>query len=187
MPHFPCPHCSHDVSVAISQAGSEVSCPGCRQPVVVPRLGDLRRLQAAASDPAVEREGKQSLRSSTDNAGRRALFSGALVIAAIAALAGAFCLSRYLSIEVTSTTEDHIAEVETSYHQVPAAQLVREFQQMEKYNLDVASPFEYKKLQMEKSKWARSGSICLAVFSLATVFGILLGVTDSRSKAARSF
>ncbi|MGV3486170.1 MAG: hypothetical protein ACO1RT_17260, partial [Planctomycetaceae bacterium] len=95
--------------------------------------------------------------------GSRVLFGGLLAIAGIAALAGAFCLVRYLAVEVPMTTEGHIEEVAQVFKQVPPAQLVREWQQMEKYGLDVTSPYRYHKLAIEKANWGRNGLICLAI------------------------
>lgn len=42
---FPCPRCCRQIKARVSYGGREASCPGCREPLVVPYLSDI--------DPAV--------------------------------------------------------------------------------------------------------------------------------------
>ena len=84
------------------------------------------------------------------------------------------------------TTQTHIQEVEKVFKQVPPAQLVREWQQMEKYGLDVATPYRYHKLAVEKASWARNGLICLAILMAAIAMATVIGLKDSRRTVKRT-
>lgn len=181
MPLLPCPHCDQKVSVAISQAGSQVKCQGCQQVIPVPKLGELKRIasEEAASGMVSESVAANAI-SSDSQAGKRVLFGGLLAIAGVAAIVGLFCLVRYLSVDVPATTEMHIAEIDQVFHQSPAAQLVREFQEMEKFNLDASAPYNYKKLEKEKSRWARNSLIAAGVLGLSMAVAIYLGLSDKR-------
>jgi hypothetical protein len=110
------------------------------------------------------------------------VFAALLVIAGTAAVAGMFGAVRYFAITVPATTQTHINEVQRLYKEVPAAQLVREWQYMEKYDLDVATHYTYKKLEIEKAGWGRNSLICLAVFAVATGLSILIGMSESKRK-----
>jgi len=53
-----CPQCQHSNSVNTTQAGQELECAGCQQPIQVPRLGQLKLLPAI--DPAPGKVAKSS-------------------------------------------------------------------------------------------------------------------------------
>ena len=183
MPQLPCPQCDQKISVAISQAGAKVTCPSCQTEVLIPTLGELRRL-ASQSDPddQTSSTGSGQAPVSESATGRRILFGILLLAAGTAAIAGIFCGIRYATIEVPATTEAHIAEVERMYHEIAANQLVREWQLMEKSGLDTPTPYIYKKLEIEKAKWGQNALITLAAFVIITVPALALGVGDSRRK-----
>jgi hypothetical protein len=187
MPLLPCPSCDQKIAVVVSQAGSEITCPGCQKEIQIPNLGDLKRLGAAQAENsgefAKEFRGKTSPET---NAGRRVLFAGLMAIAGTAVIIGIFCFVRYLAIQVPATTETHIAEIDGMYHQVSAAQLVREWQQMEKYGLDVAAPYQYKKLAIEKASWGRNSLIALVVFVLCGGVATVIARSDSRSQRTQT-
>lgn len=183
MPSLKCPQCNHDVTVSISQAGAQVSCPSCQATIQVPKLGDLKRLTeaAAAGDPQSSPPPLPSTNLANQTASR-VLFGGALAVAGLSAIVATFCLVRYLSIEVPATTEIHIEEIDRMYHGVSAAQLIREWQQMEKNALDVAFPYNYKKLEVEKARWARNTAIAGGVSAIGILMAVFLGLADSRRR-----
>jgi ribosomal protein S27E len=187
MPQLPCPQCDQKISVMISQAGSKVTCPGCQREIPIPTLGELRRLitQSESESPGTV-EGAIPPLASESATGRRIVFAILMLIAGSAAVAGTFCAIRYFTIEVPGTSESHIAEMSRMYHEVSAGQLVREWQQMEKYGLDTAAPYGYKKLETEKLRWGRNGLIALGCFSLAIIPAAILGLGDSRGKKRAS-
>jgi hypothetical protein len=184
MPLLACPHCGQKVSVAISQAGAEVACSGCQQTIPVPKLGELKRL---AAEQALGSEQPQPLPSdnfpATDQTGRRVLFGGLLAIAGIAAIAGLFCVVRYLSVEVPATTEMHIAEIDRLYRQSPAAHLVGEWEELEKLNLEFVGPFAYKKMEKDKARWGRNSLLAGSVLALSVTAAMFLGFGERRQRA----
>lgn len=172
MPVLTCPHCSAPIDVPTSRAGSEIACPTCHKTLSVPKLGELRRL--AAENP--ENAAPSPIHSSTAG---RATFAGLMAVAAIALLATAFCFSRYIAIEVPVTTEEHIAEIEQAYAEVPAGQLVREWQQLESFGPDVANPYIYQQIANEKARWLRNTLIGLAI-TVATAIAATLSIVFAR-------
>ncbi len=174
MPTLSCPHCSRPVEVATSRAGSDIQCPACDQTIAVPKLGELRQL-----------ENEQTAAPTAAAAGRigsRVAFAVLLAIAAIAASIAAFCLIRYAAITVPETTEGHIASIEELYSQLSAAELVREWQEMEKFTPDVTGPYRYQHIAAEKAGWLRQGLIGLAVAATAASIGVVLIALQPRRR-----
>lgn len=180
---LPCPHCGELIEVAASRAGAEMECPHCRQTIAVPKLGELRRLDAKASSQAA---GMPGLRGSTAGgvaaagapAGRRFTFVAFVAVAAICAALAAFCFLRYWAITVPGTTESHVAMIEAAYVEAPAADLVTEWEEIEGYGSDIAAPYPYQAVASEKSAWLRKGLLGVAgmlVASLLAGFTVLTG------------
>lgn len=177
---LPCPACQQTISVTNSQAGSSTICPHCGSSVSVPKLGDLRRLAEAAGPLAAD-----SAAADYSNGGgelRRAAFAVLMALAGIAGLGGGFCAIRYWNVKVPATTEMHLEEVRATFKQVPASQLVREFQQMEKYGLEVSQPYPYKKLEVEKAGWLRNTLIAFGVCGGLALVAVILGSTGRRDQ-----
>jgi hypothetical protein len=171
MPLLHCPSCSASVDVPTSRAGSEIQCPSCHTTISVPKLGELRKLESQASP-----DGK----SATSNTGQRTAFALLLTIAAIALVGASYCMVRFAAIEVPATTEEHIAEIELFYSQMPVAQLVGEWREMEDFSPELASPYTYQLIADEKAEWLRSGLIGFAIAALA---GVLAFVSLSLGRA----
>lgn len=157
MPTFPCPHCSRLLEVATSRAGGEVPCPHCARRVAVPKLGELRRLESAATRTAPAAAPAET------SVARRIAFVTLLGIAAVTGLVGAFCIVRYAAITVPETTEGHIAQLQELYPQLPGGQLVREWQDLERFTPALAGPYPYQQLADEKSDWLWQGLTALGV------------------------
>jgi len=174
---LPCIHCQHAIAVSASQSGSETTCPACGKTVEIPNLGELRRLQSSGGNVA---DGVSSGVVSSSQATRRIIFAGLMAIAGTAGIVGIFCLVRYLAIEPPITTEMHIAEVDNLFHQVAAAQLIREWQQMERFGLDAANKHMYQSIADEKASWQTSGLICLGILLLAGGGATIVALTGPR-------
>jgi hypothetical protein len=181
MPLLPCPSCDQKISVVVSQAGSEIACPQCQKIVRIPNLGDLRRL-AADSDTFAATANLRGSSTASPAIARRIVFAISLGIAGLATLVGGFCLVRYMNIEVPATTQSHIAEIEAMYPQASAAQLVREWQSMEKYSLEVTAPYNYKRTAIEKQSWLNRCLASLAVLAISMLSAITCGYLDSASR-----
>ncbi len=162
MPLLPCPSCSATVDVPTSRAGSEMSCPSCNKTIQVPKLGELRKLESQAAAPA------------TGGAtGHRAAFALLMGIAAIAIVGASYCVVRFVAIEVPATTEQHIAEIDVAYSEMPVSQLVREWQEMEDFSPEMASPYVYQAVADEKSQWLQNALIGFAIAGLAGVIAFI--------------
>ena len=176
MPTLSCPHCAHPVEVATSRAGSDIQCPACEQTIAVPKLGELRQLE---NEPAVA-----PAAAAAGRIGGRVAFAVLLAIAAIAASIAAFCLIRFAAITVPETTAGHIASIEQLYSQLSAAELVREWQEMEKFTPEATGPYRYQHIAAEKSGWLRQGLLALAVAATAVVIALVLLALQPRRRAS---
>jgi len=174
MPLLPCPFCSATVDVPTSRAGSEIDCPSCHKTIPVPKLGELRKLQSQTADSTA----KPSIAGGAT--GHRTAFALLMGIAAIAIVGGSYCMVRFAAIDVPATTEDHIAEIEQVYSQMPAAQLVREWQEMEDFSPEIAHPYVYQEIADEKAHWLRNA---LIGFVIAAVSGVIAFVSHSMGRA----
>ena len=86
-------------------------------------------------------------------------------------------------IDVPRTTEQHIEEIREQYRGLTAAELIREYEQMDRYDFDLVAPYNYKKLQIEKDRWGRNASIAGGVAALAFIAGFTLTTTGRRKQA----
>ena len=174
MPTFPCPHCSRPLEVATSRAGGEVPCPHCDRRVAVPKLGELRQLESAAARTAAATAPAET------SVARRIAFVTLLGVAAVAGLVGAFCIVRYAAITVPETTEGHLARIEEIYPQLSPAELVRDWQELEKFTPETTGPYVYQRIAAEKSGWLQQGLIGLAVAAIATPIAVALVALQPR-------
>ena len=126
---LPCPECGAEIPVSPSQAGDLTTCPGCQAQAAIPRLGDLRNLPLA-SQPV---EGDAAPRDASAGLSMAFVFMGS--IAAVSLLIGSFCWIRWYLVEVSNTTESHIASLREQYETLSPGRLIREYEDMEKYGL----------------------------------------------------
>ena len=173
---LPCPECETEIPVAPSQAGDSTTCPQCQADVEIPKLGDLRKL------PSEElHESPQSASKPEVSGGLRAGFLLLAVIALGSFLIAGYCGIRWSLIEVSGSTDDHIVRMREEYATVPAARLIREYEQMEEDGIDLGLPFRYKQRAIEKSGWGNNASIATGVGILAILGALgLTVVTRSR-------
>jgi len=127
---LPCPHCDAKLSVAPSQAGDNMPCPECGQSVAIPSLGQIRQLPQAEQE-ASSTQSSGSATQSDVSAIRRAGFLLFGLIAIGSLMIAAYSGIRWYLIDVPATTEEHIAMIREEYAEAPAAQLIREFEDME--------------------------------------------------------
>lgn len=145
-----CPSCGVVQKVTPAQAGGQVVCPACGELVRIPKLGDLRQLPQADAATAVgtAREPGSPL--------RRFGFVAFGLVGIAGLLVAGFCLIRWALIEVPTTTEQHIAELRDTYANVSASQLVIEYEDIEQFGVDLASPMAYQAIVDNKSAWGRN-------------------------------
>ena len=105
------------------------------------------------------------------------------LIATASLLIAGFCGIRWVLIDVPTTAEQHIEQIREQYRGLTAAELIREYEQMDRYSIDIVTPYNYKKLQIEKDGWGRNASIAGGVAGLAFLGAIALTITGRRKRA----
>lgn len=94
------------------------------------------------------------------------------LIATAALVIAVFCGIRWGLIEVPMTTQGHLAELSKAYQEIPPAQLIREFEQMEEFGIDAGAPYGYKKIENQKTEWGRNAMIAGAISLLSAAGAI---------------
>jgi len=136
---FPCPHCHQSVALSTVQAGQELNCTHCEQPITAPKLGELKRLPPANAATATDHSSdnsslgsKNSGRSNlaTDSQLKRTLLASGLAIALIAGAAGAGIYYWATSRLIEEVDWDgHFAEVNQQIEEMSPAQLLASWSQ----------------------------------------------------------
>lgn len=177
---LPCPSCQTPIPVSPSQAGNQTSCPTCQSRVDIPTLGELRKLSLA--EESCQPDGTEGVDKTDRSIARSAGFLVLGLIATASLLVAGFCGIRWVLIDVPSTTDEHITEIREQYSELTAAELIREYEQMDRYSIDLVAPYNYKKLQITKDGWGRNASIAGAVGGLAILGAVALVVTGRRNR-----
>lgn len=179
---LPCPECEKQIPVSPSQAGDQATCSHCGQVVPIPKLGDLRQLpRAEETDSSKAAAGTTPREISTP---RRAGFLLFGLVAVASLLVAGFCGIRWFLIEAPSTAETSLESVREGYATIPAAQLIREFEDMERLTLELTRPYDYKLQQNERRAWGTRASIAGAVAAIAVVGAGLTTVGTKRKSAS---
>lgn len=144
-------------------------CPDCGGDVSVPKLGELKQLPRHDESAA----GRKS--ESAASTGSPIPFVLMACIATAALLGAGYCGLRYVLTDVPMTTEQHLAEYREGYQAASPATLIREYEDMEKYGLELGEPMLYKSIERRKAQWGRSTLLCGGVAGLAIVGCVALG------------
>lgn len=164
---LPCESCSQPITVATAQAGDDVRCPECDSSTPVPKLGVLKALPAAESE------------SQPETGRTRGVGGGSFVFAAMAMVAvvcfgvAVFCGIRWGMVTVPQTTEGNIADLRQQYSELPPANLIREWEDMEKYGLDIVGTFKYHTLQKQKDDWGNATLVAIAIGVGSLIIGFV--------------
>lgn len=171
-----CPHCEAINEVSAAKAGGEIMCGNCQQTVAVPKLGELRDLPTAVST-AEQRSASADLGLS---GGRSMAFASLGLVCLLSLLGAVFCGVNWSTIEVPMTTESHLALLEQRYGEVSSAQLIREFEDITQYGVDIPVPLQYRVIESSKQAW---GQKTLGFLALALLSAILAVFVGRRSRA----
>lgn len=175
---LPCPQCNANLEVGPSKAGGQVACSQCGHDIAVPKLGQLRQLPVSAGT----HDESPAAAVVTSGSGSVA-FVPLAILAAGLLLAAGFCGVRWALTDAPITTQQHVDDVKQVYREVSAAQLVREWEDMEKSGIDLPLRFQYRTAELMKAKWGRNalifGGAGLACIALAAV-------TGTKRRSARS-
>jgi hypothetical protein len=93
-----------------------------------------------------------------------------------------FCGIRWVLIDVPNTTEEHIATITEQYGTLSAAELIREYEQMDRYGIELVTPYRYKQVQMKKDSWGWNASMAGAIGGLAFLGAFALAATGRRKR-----
>ncbi|MEE2937064.1 MAG: hypothetical protein VYA84_13855 [Planctomycetota bacterium] len=179
---LPCPHCEHEIPVANYQAGDETACSQCGQSVAIPKLGQLRQLPAAESPTQPESVGKPG--DGEFSPLRRGGFLLFGLIAVASFLIAAFCGINWFLSETSGSTAEHLKSVRTEYAKVTAAQLIREFEDMDNLSLDLTLPYTYKTKENRRREWGQNATVAASVGSLSVLASLLLIMLGRRKQTA---
>lgn len=174
-----CPNCQSKLSVSPAKAGEQLECPDCSVLVDVPNLVALRKLPR--SDSSVE--GADSSTKASSNPGATIVFAALSAIALAALLMAGYTGIRWAMIDASKNTETFLEQMDGEYNRIDAAVLIREYEDMEEYSMDLVSPYKFHETVLEKRRWGWNTVLAGAV---ATVCGCggLFSVSRGRSKAA---
>ncbi|WP_146399290.1 hypothetical protein [Planctomycetes bacterium CA13] len=152
-------------------------CSSCHQSVQVPKLGDLRQLALVDDAPASGEE--LASRNETGLAPRLGLVVLGL-IATAALLTAGYTGLRWALVKVEHSTESHLSELRENYPMLSSAELIREYEDMEKNELELIQPYSYQVTQDEKDHWGRIAMVASTILLLA-VLGTIFVARSWRS------
>lgn len=165
-----CPHCNGSIAVSAAKAGSQTACEHCGRTVTVPKLGQLRQLppmDQAASGSSPEKNSPE--RGSDADSPLPIIALGLLATAAM--LVGGYAAIRYVLSPVDLTTDQHLAQYDEAYRTEPVAVLIREYENIEQYGLELPLPAAYIKQAEIKRQWGTT-AIAAAVVGIASAGGL---------------
>jgi hypothetical protein len=130
-------------------------------------LGELRQLPR--DEPQADHQTGLPERADPTHPGRRVGFIVAATMATLALLIAGFCSIRWATIRVPVNTETHIAQYAESYRQATPAELIRDFEAMEKRGLEMPIAYNYKQAETAKRRWGLNAALA----GIVTAIGIL--------------
>lgn len=167
-----CPHCAAINQVSAAKAGGEITCTECHDIIAVPKLGELRMLPAVGETSA----DKVAANAAVGLSGGRSLAFVTLGLVCLLSLLGAaFCGVNWATAEVPMTTQKHLDLLEENYAQASSAQMIREFEDITEFGVDIQNPMYYRTLELKQEAWKSKtvafASVAAAAFVLALVIG----------------
>ena len=177
---LPCPHCEESAEVSPARAGDEIPCPHCGQNIPVLKLGELRQLPTAEGDAATE---KSNAKVAEGRANRpTVLFTAFGLLAAGLFLAAAFCLVNWATISVPLTTEGHIDEFRQAYKEVSSAQMIREWEEINRNGVDLPAMYQYRVMELDKQAWLTNAGLFSGAGLLAVIGAFFVGRSGRTSE-----
>ncbi len=167
-----CPQCETIHEVAAAKAGGEISCTNCHEVIAVPKLGELRNLPAAANSAAADRDASAPAGLS---GGRSMAFAALGLVCLLSLLGTAFCGVNWSTTEAPMSTSKHLEMLGEMYSEVSASQLIREFEEITEYGVDVPAPLKYRTQELQKQAWGQKTIGFLALAAAAFVAALFVG------------
>lgn len=174
-----CPHCAAINNVSAAKAGGEITCEACHNSVSVPKLGELRKLPAGGETCA----DKVAANAAVGLSGGRSLAFVTLSLACLVSLLGAgFCGVNWATTEVPITTQKHLDMLKEQYAIASSAQMIREFEDITEFGVDIQNPLYYRTLELKQEAW-KFKTIAFAAFAAVT---FVLAVFMGRRRSTRT-
>lgn len=141
--------------------------------MAIPKLGELRLL------PNPDRSSAQpdDFVSAETSAARSFGFLLFACLAAGSLIVGGFSGIRWFLTDVPLTTDRHIEELRTALKTADPANLIREYEDMEKYGLELPEPYKYKIAENAKRAWGRNALVAAAIGLVALLIASILAMT----------
>ncbi len=173
-----CPHCEATNEVSAAKAGGEIACDACHESIDVPKLGELRKHPAATESG----QSKTAANAAVGLSGGRSLAFVTLSLVCLLSLLGAvFCGVNWATTEVPFTTQKHLELLRDHYAHASSAQLIREYEDITEFGVDIPHPLLYRTLELKREAWKHK-TIGFAVLSIATVVLAMIVGRQRRAK-----
>lgn len=167
-----CPECQTANSVTPAKAGAEIACTQCDHPIAVPKLGELKQLPLAEGHTA-------KLRDESEPhglvGGRSMAFAALGVVALLCFLGATFCAVNWMTIKVPMTTETHLTDLKKLYSVASSARLIREYEDITRYGVDIPQPYPYRLIELKKQAWGNKSVAFAGAGMLAAVASVVVG------------
>lgn len=80
------------------------------------------------------------------------------------------------------TTDRHIEQLRTEYKTLPPARLIREYESMEKFGLELPEPYPYKLTEDAHDAWRRNTLIAAGIGLVSFLIAIILAVIGRKER-----
>ncbi|MEO9594476.1 hypothetical protein, partial [Rhodopirellula bahusiensis] len=121
-------------------------------------------------------EAKSQARAAEGRANRpTVLFTALGLLAAGLFLAAAFCAVNWATITVPLTTEGHIDEFRQAYKEVSSAQMIREWEEINRSGVDLPAMYQYRVMELDKLAWLRNAGLFFGAGLLAVIGAVFVG------------
>lgn len=175
-----CPHCQAANEITAAKAGGEIACNTCHESIVVPKLGELRQLPSTGETS----ESKVAANAAIGLSGGRSLAFMTLSLLSLLSLLGAgFCGVNWATTEVPFTTQKHLESLRDQYATASSAQLIREYEDITEFGVDIPNPLQYRTLELKREAWKHK-TISFAI--LAAIVFVLALIVGRRRRVKKS-
>ncbi len=167
-----CPHCESINEVSAAKAGGEINCEKCHAILSVPKLGELRKRPSAVETS----EARTAANAAVGLSGGRSLaFISLSIVCLLALLGAAFCGVNWANTDAPMSTERHLELLRDEYAKVGSAQMIREYEDITEFGVDIPAPLPYRTQELEREAWKQKsigfGILAASAFALAVIVG----------------
>jgi len=118
---YECPECNSAIELSTTQAGQELKCHKCSATIVAPKLGVIKSLPPVGGEASPAK--KVGRTAKTASPLKSWLFTGGLLLAVLAGIAGAAAQYRANQFHVDVDIEDIVASEYKALDEAPAVKI----------------------------------------------------------------